>query len=36
MSSVPIQRFRGNIFNILFTNAAAVYFLIDQRVFDLQ
>lgn len=30
MSSVPIQRFRGNIFNILFTNAAAVYFLIPK------
>lgn len=30
MSSVPIQRFRGNRFNILFTNAAAVYFLIPK------
>ena len=30
MSSVPIQRFRGNRFNILLTNAAAVYFLIPK------
>ena len=30
MSSVPIQRIRGNRFNILLTNAAAVYFLIPK------
>ena len=27
MSSVPIQRFRGNRFNILFTNAACIFFM---------
>ena len=25
--SLPIQRIRGNIFNVLFSNAASVYFL---------
>jgi hypothetical protein len=28
LHSVPVERFRGNRFNVLFSNAAAVYFLI--------
>ena len=30
MRSIPIERFRGNRFNILFSNAAGVYFMISK------
>ena len=30
LHSLPIERFRGNRFNILFSNAAGVYFLISK------